>query len=181
MVIHPYAKIWCAYVKEQRQSCQSQIHGENIISILMSKVKIIQRSWMYGTHCEMVINSSAKHSTTMSKDTRNRSKGQHHIGIMKAWHIISWWSSSLAKGFAHGPLSLHPWQIEQDFVIPADRHLAVFTSPAYEDDITFYQWGHLTDSCLSRCKMAAPNVYIFDCIHVMLPWWIVSGDSIGRS
>ena len=91
MVIHPYAKIWCAYVKEQRQSCQSQIHGENIISILMSKVKIIQRSWMYGTHCEMVINSSAKHSTTMSKDTRNRSKGQYHIGIMNAWHIVSWW------------------------------------------------------------------------------------------
>ena len=49
-------------------------------------------------------------------------------------------SSSLAKGFAHGPLSLHPWQIELDFVISADRHLAVFTGLAYKDDITFYQW-----------------------------------------
>ena len=49
-------------------------------------------------------------------------------------------ASSLAKGFTHGPLFLHPWQIELDFVIPADRHLAVFTSPAYKDDITFDQW-----------------------------------------
>ena len=47
--------------------------------------------------------------------------------------------SSLAKGFAHGPLSLHPWQIELDFVITADRHLADFTSPTYKDDITFDQ------------------------------------------
>ena len=47
--------------------------------------------------------------------------------------------SSLAKGFAHhGPLSLHRWQIELDFVIPTDRHRAVLTSPAsYKDDITF--------------------------------------------
>ena len=78
-------------------------------------------------------------------------------------------TSSLAKGFAHGPLSLHPWQTEQDFVIPADRHIAVFKSPAYEDDITFDQWVLLTDSCLGRCKMAALSVYIFDCIHVMFP------------
>ena len=41
-------------------------------------------------------------------------------------------TSSLAKGFAHGPLSLHPWQIELDFVIPADRHLVVFTKLAYK-------------------------------------------------
>ena len=41
--------------------------------------------------------------------------------------------SSLAKGFAHGPLSLHPWHIELDFVIFADRHLAIFTSLAYKD------------------------------------------------
>ena len=44
-------------------------------------------------------------------------------------------ASSLAKGFAHGSLSLHPWQIEMDFVISADRHLAVFTGLAYKDDI----------------------------------------------
>ena len=56
-------------------------------------------------------------------------------------------ASSLAKGFAHGPLSLHPWQIELDFVIPADRHLAVFTGLAYKDDITFDQWVLLTVSC----------------------------------
>ena len=76
-------------------------------------------------------------------------------------------SSSLAKGFAHGPLSLHPWQIELDFAIPTDRHLAVFTSPAYEDDVTFNQWALFTVWCLGRCKMAAPSVYIFDCIHLM--------------
>ena len=71
--------------------------------------------------------------------------------------------SSLAKGFAHGPLSLHPWQIELDFVISADRHLAVFTGLAYKDDITFDQWVLLTVLCLGRCKMAAPSV------HVMFP------------
>ena len=75
--------------------------------------------------------------------------------------------SSLAKGFAHGPLCLHPWQIELEFVIPADRHLGVFTSLAYKDDITFDQWELLTVSCLGRGKMDAPIVYIFDCIHVM--------------
>ena len=68
--------------------------------------------------------------------------------------------SSLAKSFAHGPLSLHPWQIELDFVISADRHLAVFSNLAYKDDITFDQWVLLTVSCLGRCKM---------CIHVMFP------------
>ena len=78
-------------------------------------------------------------------------------------------ASSLAKGFAHGPLSLHPWQIELDFVISADRHLAVVTSLAYKDDITFDQWVLLTVLCLGRCKMAAPSVSIFDCIHVMFP------------
>ena len=56
-------------------------------------------------------------------------------------------TSSLAKGFAHGPLSLHPWQIELDFVISGDRHLAVFTSPAFKDYITFEQWVLLTVSC----------------------------------
>ena len=56
------------------------------------------------------------------------------------------YTSSLAKGLAHDPLSLHPWQIELDFVIPADRHLAV------KDDITFEQWVLLV-SCLGRCKM----------------------------
>ena len=37
--------------------------------------------------------------------------------------VIFYWvpiiSSSLTKGFAHGPLSLHPWQIELEFRIHA--------------------------------------------------------------
>ena len=66
--------------------------------------------------------------------------------------------SSLAKCFAHGPLSLHPWQIYLEFVISGDRHLAVFTGLAYKDDITFDQWVLKTVSCLGRCKMAAPSV-----------------------
>ena len=77
--------------------------------------------------------------------------------------------SSLAKGFAHGPLFLHPWQNELDIVIPADHHLAVFTGQAYKEDITFDQWVLLTFACLGRFKMAVPSVYIFDCIHVMFP------------
>ena len=36
--------IWYAYVKEQRPPYKTQIHDENIILILMSKVKVIQRS-----------------------------------------------------------------------------------------------------------------------------------------
>ena len=52
--------------------------------------------------------------------------------VPKCFHKVSLKSSSLAKGFAHGPLSLHPWQIELDFVIPADRHLAVFRKPSLE-------------------------------------------------
>ena len=78
-------------------------------------------------------------------------------------------TSSLAKGLAHSPLSLLPWQIELDFVISADRYLAVFTSLAYKDDITFDQCVLLTISCLVRCRMAALSVYIFDGIHVMFP------------
>ena len=64
--------------------------------------------------------------------------------------------SSLAKGFAHGPLSLHPWQIELDFVISADRHLAVFSNLAYKDDITFDQWVLLTVSYLGDVKWLRP-------------------------
>ena len=45
----------------------------------------------------------------------------------------------------------------------------VFTGLAYKVDITFDQWVLLTVSCLGRCKMTAPSVYIFDCIHVMFP------------
>ena len=47
----------------------------------------------------------------------------------------------------HGPLSIHPCQIELDFVNPPDRHLAVFTSPAYKDDITFDKLVLWTVSC----------------------------------
>ena len=37
---------------------------------MRSKVKAIQRSWMYTTHCTMLIHSCAKHSITMSKDKK---------------------------------------------------------------------------------------------------------------
>ena len=68
---------------------------------------------------------------------------------------------SLTKGFAHSPLFLHPWQIELDFVISADRHLVVFTGLAYKDDITFDQWVLLTVSCLGRCKMGVSVSFTF--------------------
>ena len=83
-----------------------------------------------------------------------------------------------SQGFrSRSPLSspLADWA---RFVIPADRHLAVFTCPAYKDDITFDQWVLLTVSCLGRCTMAAPSV--FDCMQVMFPWSIVSGYLIGH-
>ena len=88
-------------------------------------------------------------------------KGKWSLPWIKSKEFESYFCpSSLAKGFAHGPLSLHPWQIELDFVISADRHLTVFTSQAYKDDISFDQWVLLTVSCLGRCQMAAPSVYI---------------------
>ena len=74
--------------------------------------------------------------------------GGHSVGDLLLYSLSSEVSykpviqvdaSSLAKGFAHGPLPLHPWQIELEFVIPADRHLAVYTSLTYKDDITFDQ------------------------------------------
>ena len=34
---------------------QTQIHSENVISILRPKVKVIHRSWMHVTHHRMVI------------------------------------------------------------------------------------------------------------------------------
>ena len=91
------------------------------------------------------------------------------ISLLQISALAPEMTSLLAKGLAHRPLSLHSWQIELDFVIPADRHLAVFTSIAFKDDIIFDQWVLLTVSCLGRCKMAVPSVYIFDCIHVMFP------------
>ena len=69
MVIHPYAKNWNAYVKEQGH-VTTQIHGENIILILSSKVQVIQSSRMYATHRTMVIHSRAKQSMPMSKDKK---------------------------------------------------------------------------------------------------------------
>ena len=72
----PYAKIWYAYVTEQRQSCQSHIHGENIEIKGQGHTEVIQRSWMYTTHCTMVIHS---HSMTMWKDKRYLAWTQSHV------------------------------------------------------------------------------------------------------
>ena len=41
MVIHPYAKISYAYVKEQRHFARLKFMVQNIILILRSKVKVI--------------------------------------------------------------------------------------------------------------------------------------------
>ena len=79
--------------------------------------------------------------------------------LQRIARILAPW---LPKGFAHDPLFLHPRQIELDFAISADRHLAVFTSPAYKNDINFDQWVLLTVSCLGRCNMAGP------CLHFRL-------------
>ena len=67
MVILPYAKIWYAYIKEQRRSCQTKILGEIVIFILRSKVKVILRSRMYSTCCLMVMHPYAKIFKLMTK------------------------------------------------------------------------------------------------------------------
>ena len=81
MVIHTYAKIWICICQRAKTSGQTQIYGENIILILRSKlmVKVIQISWMYATHCTMVIHSCAKQSMTMSKDKKAESWTQSHV------------------------------------------------------------------------------------------------------
>ena len=65
--------------RRAKTSCQTQIHGENIILILRSKVKVIQSSWMYTTHCTIVIHSRAKQSMTMSKDQKTEAWTQSHV------------------------------------------------------------------------------------------------------
>ena len=46
-------------------------------------------------------------------------------------------STFASQGFrSRSPFS-SPWQIELDFVTSADRHLAVFTIPAYKNEINF--------------------------------------------
>ena len=62
-----------------KTSCQTQIHGENIILILRSKVKVIQSSWMYVTHYTMVIHSHAKQSMTLSKDKKVEDWTQSYV------------------------------------------------------------------------------------------------------
>ena len=62
-----------------KTSCQTQIHGENIILILRSKVKVIQSSKMYVTHYTMVIHSHAKQSMTLSKDRKAEVWTQSHV------------------------------------------------------------------------------------------------------
>ena len=56
-----------------------------------------------------------------------------------------------------------------------------FHKPSLQRWHHFDQWMLLTVSCLRRCKMAAPSVHIFDCIHVMFLWSIVSDDLIEHS
>ena len=65
--------------RRAKTSCQTQIHGENIILILRSKVKVIQSSGMYTTHCTIVIHSRAKQSMTMSKDQKTEAWTQSHV------------------------------------------------------------------------------------------------------
>ena len=72
MVIHPYAKIWYAYVKEQRHFFQTQIHG---------KVKG-QGHTEFMNVCDtltMVIHSCAEQSLTMSKDKKAKAWTQSHV------------------------------------------------------------------------------------------------------
>ena len=53
-----------------KTSCQTQIHGENIILILRSKVKVIQSLWMYTTDRTMVIHPCAKYGKSMSNQKK---------------------------------------------------------------------------------------------------------------
>ena len=69
----PMCQIW--YVKKQRRSCPNT----NIILILRSKVKVIQRSWIYVIQCPMVIHSCDKYGRTKSKDEKAVPQTQSHV------------------------------------------------------------------------------------------------------
>ena len=75
----PICKNLVCLCQRAQTSCQTQIHSENITLILRSKVKVIQSSWMYETHCTMVIHSRAKQSLTMSKDKKDEAWTQSHV------------------------------------------------------------------------------------------------------
>ena len=84
-------QFWYDMLKEQRR----QVYGESIILILRLKDKVIQRSWMYVTHCPMVIHSCAKYGKTVKGPKHccpNRKTCQkHHIRIMN-WGCVGGWT-----------------------------------------------------------------------------------------
>ena len=95
--------------------------------------------------------------------------------INQTWNKAPFSESSLAKGFiSRSPLSsaLGDWAGFCNSRGPSSN--GFFT--ADKDDINFDLLVLLTFSWSGRCKMVAPCVYIFDCIHAMFPWSIVSGE-----
>ena len=66
MVMVPYAKSWYAYVKQWR-NFDIEVKGQG------------QSSWMYATHCTMVIQSRAKQSMTLSKEIKAEAWTQIYV------------------------------------------------------------------------------------------------------
>ena len=64
------AKFDMPMLKSKDVLAKTQIHNENIILILRSKVKVIQRPCMYVTHCPIMKYSFAKCGMTMSKNKK---------------------------------------------------------------------------------------------------------------
>ena len=79
MVIHPYAKIWYAYFKEQRHFARLKLMVKIYNFSLRSIVKVRKSPRMYATHRTMVIHSLAKQSITMSKDKKAGNWTQSHV------------------------------------------------------------------------------------------------------
>ena len=66
--------------------------------------------------------SSPELKTQVSFSYHNLSVVRRRCSCRNFFTFSSSPASLLAKGFAHGPLSLHPWQIELDFEISSGFH-----------------------------------------------------------
>ena len=66
----------CFYQKTKR-SCQTQIYDK--IYFFRSKVNVIQWSWVYATHCTIVVHLPAKESMITLKDIKAETQTQSNV------------------------------------------------------------------------------------------------------
>ena len=108
MVIHSRAKYGMTMSKDKKAVLRTRSHVKNpIILTLRSKVNAILGSWMFLTHCLIVLDPCAKYNMLMSKQTKVAGGTGRHVknpinltlrskvnvvsGLECMRHIVSWW------------------------------------------------------------------------------------------